>query len=127
MKQYFLPLAFILTLILAGCKKDESLPTESPIKVEVRELTTKTSVSIQIETKGKYILNLVDKFGNTTYESENASGGDVITVKIKANLPSDLQNNGNGTLIFSYKGKSFYTAGGAIGVNWKTNTFTLLK
>lgn len=119
MKQ--LSLCFI-ALLLFSCssKKDNPNPAPSngkPIQVEVSGLTTLTSVSIQIKKpNGEIVLDIVNQFGNKTYT------GSLITerpVKLKAhysaNISSDLDNNGNGSLKFIYDGEARTTAGGNLG------------
>lgn len=124
----------ISVFIFTGCKKDDPTPefdlTSSPINVDVSGLTQQTSVYIKIintTNNNEVILDLENKFGNTTYNSLDAvKSGDVLKIEYKSNIGTDTQGNGNGTLKFNYKGFNVLTAGGAIGYpNWKSKTVTI--
>ena len=109
-------LPFMLGLIcLSACKKSNTVP--APLQVVVSGLTAKTSLYLKITDatqNNAVILNLVNQFGNNTYNTSPVSPGDQLYMTYSTNIPDDLAGDGDGTIKFIYKGESDGSAAGIL-------------
>jgi hypothetical protein len=118
----FITLACLCLIGILGCKKssDGTPSSQAAVQVEVSGLTTKTALNLRITdvTMGNIvILDLSNKFGNTTYTTSKVNSVDHLIVVYSTNIPDDLQGDGDGTLSFSYKGIPLWTSGGILTGN----------
>jgi len=115
-----------LCFLISSCKKTDRSP--APIQVQVSGLTTKTSLSIKITdlTQGNtVVLNIVNQFGNKTYTGSNVNPGDQLSIYVTANVNDNLAGDGDGTLIYLFKGKNMGAHGGQINIAGFTETETV--
>ena len=108
--------SILLLGILSGCSKDSSTtgtnPEDAPLQVVVSELTDKTAVSITVTNQNNVkILDIVNQFGNTTYNTEVVHSKDKLKVHYKCNIQSNSAGDGVGTITFLYKGENRGAAG----------------
>jgi hypothetical protein len=107
--------AFVCLLTACSKKSDSNTPSDT-LQVEVSGLTAKTSVSIQITNqKNITVLSVVNQFGNKTYNTDKVYSKDQLRIHYSANMKSDLDNNGVGTIKFLYKGQNIGASGGDLG------------
>jgi hypothetical protein len=102
-------------ICVLACKKSNTSP--APLQVVVSGLTSKTSLYLKITDatqSNAVILNLVNQFGNTTYNTPPVSPGDQLYMTYSTNIPDDLAGDGDGTIKFVYKGESDGTVGGIL-------------
>lgn len=124
MKKQVLTLVLI-ALSLYSCKKDKKDTTPSPLEITVTGLSDKTSLTLFVDDQNnKRVLEVVNKFGNTTYNTQPVNSGDILKVRYNSNIASDAQNNGNGNLSFSYKGQNRGASGGNLNYP-KGNTINI--
>lgn len=126
MKQALLMLTAV-ALMATGCKKTTDTSLHG-VEITTTGLTDKTSISIDVINKSLSnvnILSLQNQFGNKTYTSGPVSRGNVISITIRSNYDSDAQNNGVGTIVMGYNGKSIASHGGAINKAGFEQTITI--
>lgn len=124
--------AFIAITALSCEKKDEIKDTALPLVIEVSQLSPKTSISIiATDQNQKEILNVSNKFGNANYETLPVNDGDVITVKVKSNVPyiySSGEKNGWAGIVYYYNGKDLAGSFGGLSYpDWRVRTVTIEK
>jgi hypothetical protein len=110
-------LAFICLLALCGCKKDSS-STFGSLNIQVSGLTDKTSLSIVASksTMNTPFYSITNQFGNKTYTTPATLViGDKVNITVTANVNDNLAGDGDGNVIFYYKGKNIGGHGGMIG------------
>lgn len=109
-------LAFLCLIALSECKKTSD-NSPAPMQVQVSGLTAKTSLTLKVtigSPSGTVILNVVNQFGNTSYNTSPVNPGDQLYIAYSTNIPDDLSGDGDGTLRFFYKGQSMGAAGGIL-------------
>ena len=111
--------AFICLLSLCGCKKDStSSSTLGSLDIQVSGLTDKTSLNIVAikSTMNTPFYHITNRFGNKTYSTPaTAAIGDKITITVTANVDDNLAGDGDGNVVFYFKGKNIGGHGGIIG------------
>jgi hypothetical protein len=93
-------LIILISLLLLSCKKDKQ--QEPFLYVKVSGLSAKTSITIIIlDQNNRRVLEVINKFENTSYTGIPVYSKDVLRMYINSNVASDLEGNGNGNVFLS--------------------------
>lgn len=114
----------LLGLTLFSCKKEKV--QEPFLSVKVSGLSPKTSITIIITNqRNEKLLEVKNKFENTTYVGLPAHSKDVLKMYINSNIASDLEGNGNGNIIVSAPKFNGSFGGNLLYPSGKNNTIEI--